>query len=230
MTNLPFDQKKASELIRQCRHLNVFPAFLNHYYPGKPGNPVSSLLQELLDEAVDLLGIMSEAEIRSLVESLPTGIRAFVDLRVKDHLDDLKLRRITFQCLVAFVQNEYFSFKTAVDADLDESEVLKVYPELRDLLDDDGLLRLDDRFTLHDGGIEYKDHVLHYHQFLRRGFTSNPNFDFLNRFIDYFRTTSATNKFRIGIDHTRLMPKEFLERIVEFDAWYGPNFDRNKLD
>lgn len=32
-------------------------------------------------------------------------------------------------------------------------------PELRDLLDDDGLLRLDNRFALHDVGIEYKDHA-----------------------------------------------------------------------
>src|SRR5215210_3128319 len=115
MTNLPFDEKKATELIRQCRHLNVFPGFLNKYYPGEPSNPVSKLLQELLDEAVDLLRIMSEGEIRSLVESLPTGIRAFVDLRVKDDLDDLKLRRIAFQCLVAFVQKGYFPFKTPVD-------------------------------------------------------------------------------------------------------------------
>ena len=145
MTNLLFDQKKAAELVRQCRHLNVFPAFLNHYYPGEPGNPVSRLLQELLDEAVDLLRIMSEAEIRSLVESLPTGIRAFVDLRVKDDLDDLKLRRIAFQCLVDFVQRGYSPFKTAVDGDLDESEVLKVYPELRDLLDDGRIRQRVDR-------------------------------------------------------------------------------------
>jgi hypothetical protein len=230
MTNLPFDQKKAAELIRQCRHLNIFPSFLNKYYPGEPSNPVSKLLQELLDEAVGLLGIMSEAEIRSLVESLPTGLRAVVDLRVKDDLDDLKLRRIAFQCLVAFVQNGYFPFKTAVDGDLGQSEVLKVYPELRDLLDDDGLLRLDDRFTLYDAGIEYKDHVLHYHQFLRRGFTSNPNFDFLNLFIDYYVRTASTNTFRVAIDHSRLMPKEFLQQLVEFDTWYGPRFDRSKLD
>ncbi|HKG58375.1 MAG TPA: hypothetical protein VKB05_01255 [Pyrinomonadaceae bacterium] len=230
MTNLPFDEKKATELIRQCRHLNVFPGFLNKYYPGEPSNPVSKLLQELLDEAVDLLGIMSEAEIRSLVESLPTGIRAFVDLRVKDDLDDLKLRRIAFQCLVAFVQKGYFPFKTPVDADLNRSEVLKVYPELRELLDDDGLLRLDDRFTLHDAGIEYKDHVLHYHQFLRRGFTSNPNFNFLNLFIDYYVRTASTNTFRVAIDQSRLMPKEFLQHLFEFDTWYGPRFDRSKLD
>jgi hypothetical protein len=128
------------------------------------------------------------------------------------------------------VQNGYFPFKTAVDADLNESEILKAYPELRELLDDDGLLRLDDRFTLYDGGIEYKDHVLHYHQFLRRGFASNPNFDFLNLFIDYYVRTASTNTFRVAIDHSRLMPKEFLQHLVEFDTWYGPRFERSKLD
>ena len=65
MINLPFDQKKGAELIRQCRHRNVFPAFLNRYYPATNDNPVSKLLHELINEAVELLKIMSDDEIRS---------------------------------------------------------------------------------------------------------------------------------------------------------------------
>ena len=97
-------------------------------------------------------------------------------------------------------------------------------------IDKKGLLSLDDDFELHDGGIIYKDHVLHYHQFLRRGFTSNPNFDFLGRFINYYRETNGGNTFRIAIDPLRLMPKEYFQHIAEFDAWFGPDFDRRKLE
>lgn len=81
-----------------------------------------------------------------------------------------------------------------------------------------------------DGGIAYKGHVLHYHQFLRRGYTSNPNFDFICRFIAYYHRTRSDNQFRIAIDHRRIMPKEFYQHIIELDTWFGPRFDPEKLD
>jgi hypothetical protein len=230
MNNLPIDQTKVKELIRQCKHLNIFAGSLNRYYPKTTPNPVSDLLAELIEEGVLYLKIMPEEEVRLLVESLPLGIRAYVDLRIKDELDDFKFKRIAFQYLVAVVQAEYLSFKKIVTGDLNESEVIKVYPEIRSLLDDDGLLYIDDRFRLFDGGIEYKDHILHYHQFLRRGYSSNPNFDFLGRFLRCYIQICASNSFRIAIDHHRIMPKEFYQHIVEMDAWYGPRFDRSKLD
>jgi hypothetical protein len=230
MNNLPIDQIKVKELVRQCKHLNVFARDLNHYYPKTASNPISDLLTDLIEEGVEYLKIMSEDEVRLLVESMPPGIRLFVDLRIKDELDDLKFKRIAFQYLVALVQTGYLSFKKIVTNDPNESAVIKVYPEIRSLLDDDGLLYIDDRFRLFDGGIEYKDHILHYHQFLRRGYDSNPNFDFLGRFIRYYLQACVSNSFRVAIDHYRLMPKEFYQHIVEMDAWYGPGFDRSKLD
>jgi hypothetical protein len=108
--------------------------------------------------------------------------------------------------------------------------VLGIYPELKDRTDPDGLLHIDGALRLFDGGIEYKDHILHYHQFLRRGFHSNPNYDFLGRFINYYHQTKARNSFRIAIDHRRIMPKEFYQQLGERDAWFGPPFDRSKLD
>jgi hypothetical protein len=105
-----------------------------------------------------------------------------------------------------------------------------MYPELRTKFDDDGLLYLDDGFRLSDNGIAYKDHILHYHQFLRRGFSSNPNFDFLGKFIRYYYDSKGKNQFRIAIDHRRIMPKEFFRQQGEKDAWYGPRFDRSRLD
>jgi len=100
--------------------------------------------------------------------------------------------------------------------------VLKVYPELRDRFDKDGLLSIDDDLVLHDGAIEYRDHVLHYHQLLRRGYTANPNFDFLGRLSRYHRQTKPANSFRVAIDHRRIMPKEYYERIIELDTRRSP--------
>ena len=107
---------------------------------------------------------------------------------------------------------------------------IEVYPELIEHFDKDGLLIIDDGFELHDGGLIYKDHVLHYHQFLRRGFTSNPNFDFISRFINSYRKTKRQNKHRIAIDPFRIMHRDHFESLMECDGWFGPNFDINKLD
>jgi hypothetical protein len=101
---------------------------------------------------------------------------------------------------------------------------------LRSRIDKDGLLPVGDDLRLLYGGIEYRDHVLHYHQLLRRGYVSNANFDFLGRFLRYYINTKKINHFRIAVDHYRIMPKEFYRHIVEMDRWFGPGFNKGKLD
>ena len=108
--------------------------------------------------------------------------------------------------------------------------VLKKFPELNNKFDKDGLLVIDDGFILHPGGIEYRNYILHYHQLLRRGYNSNPNFDFLGNFINYYQLTKDENQFRIAIDHRRLMPKELYCQIFECDTWYGAQFNSQKID
>lgn len=102
------------------------------------------------------------------------------------------------------------------------------YPELRDKTDDDGLLNIDSSLELLEGGILYRDHVLHYHQFLRRNFTSNPNFDFLQHLVAARRTAGCA--VRVAVDHRRIMSREFYEQIFEFDTWFGAPFDAAALD
>lgn len=97
-------------------------------------------------------------------------------------------------------------------------------------MDDDGLLVLNDRFQLHDCGIFYSGFVLHYHHLLRRGYMSNPNFDFLGAFAEYARASAAVNQFRIAIDHSRIMEQRWFENVVEMDTWRGPPFDASALD
>jgi hypothetical protein len=131
---------------------------------------------------------------------------------------------------MAVMQEQYFTFRQYIAGDINDSEILRHYPELRSRIDKNGLLPIGDDLRLFDGGIEYRDHVLHYHQFLRRGYASNPNFDFLGRFLRYYINTKKINHFRIVVDHYRIMPKEFYRHIVEMDRWFGPEFDKSKLE
>ena len=230
MQQLPIDQKKVDALITQCKHLNEFPIYLNLYFPSTESHPIANLLTDLVRECVQYLSIMTDDEIDSLIDSLPPGLKMLIDHKVTTERDDILLERIALYYIVAVVQEGYISFRQVVASGTSDSKVLKTYPNLRERMDRDGLLYIDETLKLFDGGIEYKDHILHYHQFLRRGYGSNPNFDFLGRFIRHYLQTKNINQFRIAIDHSRLMPKEFYRHIAELDRWFGPDFDRNKLD
>lgn len=230
MTTLPLDEVKISELIRQCHHLNVFPMDLKFQRTGNGHHPIYDILDKLLDEGVEYLKIMSDEEIWALVDALPPQLTGSFRSKPRGPFSDVVLQGLARNYIIMQVYNRYWPIREVVSGHFANSEVFKIYPELQKVTDDDGLLYLDDRFRLSDSGIEYKDHVLQYHQFLRRRYTSQPNFDFLGTFINYYSESNGINEFRIAIDHRRVMPKEFFQRIVELDTWYGPRFDRSKLD
>jgi len=182
-----------------------------------------------VNEAEELLKASSKSEIESLIGSFPPGIGMMVD-RDSDREDHELRKRVALYYIVSEVQRDYYSFRDVINENIQDSIVLGTFPELKTNFDKDGLLRINGEFTLHESGVEYKDHLLHYHQLLRRGYTSNPNFDFLGRLIVYFKKSQPENALRVAIDHKRLMPIEQYCRIFEFDTWYGPPFDSTKLD
>ncbi|HWW62947.1 MAG TPA: hypothetical protein VN181_16350, partial [Thermoanaerobaculia bacterium] len=222
--------KKVRSLINKCRHFNVPPIFFSRYYPPREPHPVSDMLGTLVEECVEYLSIMTDGEVDRLVDDLPMGLKMFLERRPVEGSTRKWLERIALYYLAAVCWEEYFSIKQVLTDKLEDSVVLRTYPELSERLDADGLLHIDDSLEFFDGGIEYKGHILHYHQFLRRGFSSNPNFDFLGRFIRYYHVSKGANGFRIAIDHRRIMPKEYYEHVGEFDTWFGPPFDRGRLD
>lgn len=230
MQQLPLSQVKVKTLVQKCRHFNVFPVFFSHYYPPREPHPVSEMLSELVEECVECLLIMSDDEVDRLVDDFPVGFKMFLERRPVEGSTLSWLERIALYYLASVCQEEYFSIRQVVAGGTDDSVVLNTYPELKDRIDADGLLNIDDALRLFDGGIEYKGHILHYHQFLRRGFSSNPNFDFLGRLIRYYHRTKGENVFRVAVDHRRIMPKEYYMHVGEHDAWFGPPFDRSKLD
>lgn len=229
MHNLPLDQRKLKKLVRLCMHFNIFPLFLPNCLFDQDPPQVATLFSKLVEECRIWLSAITQEEIRSLIDSLPSGISQFI--KSDGNLNQLPdLESVAIYYLVSEVQRKYRPIQNSWDNDLSKSEVLKIYPELEKKLDRDGLLHVDDDLKLLDGGIIYRNHILHYHQFLRRGFTSNPNFDFTGRFLSYYHRTRTINKFRIAIDHRRIMTKENYQQIVELDTWYGPPFDPSKLD
>ena len=230
MQRLPLDESRVRALAEQCRHLNVFPIFIDRYYPKSESHPVSDLLADLVEEALSYLRLLTEADVGSLVSSFPPNIRMFVDYDPNEPLSKSLLERIAIQYLVLLLHEQRISFKEVIANDLNQSIVLQTYPEIRDYLDKDGLVYISDRFTLLEGGIAYKDHILHYHQLLREGYSANPNYDFLRRFSRYYAQTKDTNQFRIAIDHQRLMPKNYYTSFLQKDAWFGPRFDKAKID
>ena len=230
MHHLPIDQPKVDELIKQCKDRNVFAIDLPiYYYNEKKPNSIVSLMNDLMTECVQYLKAMTISEIHSLVSSLSPGVRLIVGYDEVTE-SNFSLDRVAMGYLIEAVQESYLSFKQIISSDNSESKLLQEYPEIRDLLDDDNLLILDEKFKPSAYGIEYKDHVIQYHQFLRRGYRANPNFDFLGRFVNYYFQAKNYNQFRVAIDFHRLMPKEALQHILEMDMWFGATFDRNKLD
>lgn len=227
LQKLPLNSRKLEAFIKQARHYNIPPIYLPQYIPEVRQHPISPLLAELIDEAYNYLSVCQENEIENLFNSIPPGFKMTISSKIET---EKQRRTFALYYVCSEVQLSYFSFKGAIDQDIKDSEVLKLYPELIDKLDRDGLLCIDSEFVLFDSGIEYKNHILHYHQLLRREYTSNPNFDFIGEFIGYYSHTKNNNKFRIAIDHRRIMPKEFFALVGELDTWRGLPFDANKLD
>jgi len=227
---LPVKPNRIDSLRKQCRHHNVFPIFLPNAFFSKEPEPVFRLLEEIVPTCVEHLGRLSPEDLDREIDALPPGLKMMVDEKPTDPKDPEYLERVALYQVATSLDAGYTDFRSAIRNDEDGSAVLDVYPELSKQFDDDGLLFLTPEFQLMDGGIAYRDHVIHYHQFLRRGFTSNPNFDFLGRFAAYSSRTSDTNIFRIAIDHRRIMHRDFYRQIGEFDGWFGPRFDRARLD
>jgi hypothetical protein len=231
MQELVLDSTKVKALIKQCQHLNEYPMLLPRgYYGSRLPEPVLTPLAELVESCVESLSGMKEDALQSFVSDLPDWAQGLIHSGTSTARKDEFLQRVALYHVVVVLQRSYFSYEEAIVGDTCENEVFRRYPELADKIDKDGLLRIDDTVALLDVGVEYKAHVLHYHQLLRRSYSSNPNIDFISAFVNYHMKTKGTNDFRIGIDHRRIMPKEFYRQIMEKAYWFGPKFDRTDLD
>jgi hypothetical protein len=228
MAQLVFNSSDARELQRQCRHHNIFPVDVGDGIAGDAAS-VSAILDPMIDACVRQLHEMTPAEVEAVVQAIPAGLRMMVE-PIENPLSNEYLRRVAGYCIASEMDKAYSPVKDVLDPHPANSEVLEFCPELEARFDEDGLLTLSSDFRLLDGGIKYGEHLLHYHQFLRRGFASNPNFDFLGTLAHYRQKTGELNSFRIAIDHRRIMKYADYRMVMELDTWYGPRFDTEKLD
>lgn len=227
---LPVSDERIQELIWVCRDHNVFPLFLEHHYPGQTEHPVDQFLSTLIPEVAGYLKAHSPDALEEMFRQLPFGMfPGRFGVGHRDLGDPITLERLALGWVIWRTNREYFSWDEVV-APTRESAVLARFPELAAQIDKHGLLQISDEMVLKRGGIIYRDHVLHYHQGLRRGFSSNPNFDFLELLLRYRANSGDRNTFRIGIDHRRLMRASFYREMYESDRWYGAPFDRERLD
>jgi hypothetical protein len=107
------------------------------------------------------------------------------------------------------------------------SRVFSALPSLRDLVDDDGLLdctalAVTDQTILVDG------HSLHYHQLLRRHFTSHINDSLIGTLVEC--ASSGAARLRLAIDDRRLQAAADFSEYMEKDYWYGPPLTSEWLD
>lgn len=90
------------------------------------------------------------------------------------------------------------------------------------------LIQVDNRFVLRKQGIVYTNkHLIFYHPFLRRYFTSN--FTGITSYINELSQLKDIT-LKLAIDPFRINKKEYLIDIIELDHWWGPKFDEQKLN
>jgi hypothetical protein len=116
MQYLPIDQNRVKELIKQCKHLNIFPLRLSHYFPS--------------EDITQYLSIMGDEELDSFTSNLPSWGRIFIDYSPDQSHDSVLLERISLYYIVAVMQEQYFTFSQYTAGDINDSDILKVLPRV----------------------------------------------------------------------------------------------------
>lgn len=228
MTSIPIDEDRLRELAALCQDYQIPALFLPNQLKGQPKNDLERHYMALVKDAEDLLRILDDAEIVQIARDMGSWITRTIEaplLARNRELRDVALFYVSWR-----VRAITTDIREVISAKPGQGRVFEIYPELVELLDADGLLRLDARFHLSDWGILYKEHLLHFHYLLGRGYSGKPNMDFTGAFARYANSSHQLSPCRIAIDADRMMPREALRKYMEFDTWYGPPFDSSRLD
>lgn len=227
---IPISHRKIDKFTRVLRNYNIHPVHLS-FYLDQDNHPVYKPLAELVSEVVSYFPALTDEELLQVA----TTVDRYWQERVSDDLllwrDGEALERLAFYWLCSTVQKEFIDFRAYLRSDyLENSVVYAAFPELRPAHSDEGLLQLNMPGVVpFEDGVFYRDHILQCHQFLRRYFTSQPNHDFLSR-LALYRRKHPDQVVGLAIDHTRLVSKDDMLRMVEKDRWYGPPLDWERID
>jgi len=231
---IPVPTQKIAKLVVKMRHYEIHPTFLPDvdYLYGE-SHPLSPLIEEVVSELCEYLLAATDDELKSTYEVLDSFWREQIDLNLLLHRDPQTVQNMATYLIVTLTHQSYYDVKSYIKADYrEESEVLKIYPELADYEDDEGLIPLGTPGFVPagvGGGIYYKDHLIYYHQYLRRYFTSSPNMPFLNALFEYHKA-HRDQRVAVAIDHLRLMPKELFRQLIERSRSFGPPLAMQSID
>jgi hypothetical protein len=228
MTALPISERDLKQLAELCQDCQAPAIGLPGSLSAKPRTELERVYHRLVSEAADYLRILNDHEIAEIARSMGPWLTRTIEAPLLSR--EREIRDVALFYVSWCVNRARTNFRALLKAMPDQSRVLQAYPEISEFLDEDGLLRINNCFRINEWGILYKDHVLHYHQLLRRGYSGRPNMDFTGPFSRFAITAADRSKFRIAFDHARLVPREELQRGLEFDTWYGPPFDKTRLD
>src|SRR5258708_2430800 len=231
---IPVPTQKIAKLVVKMRHYDIHPTFLPDidYLHGED-HPLYSFVEDIVSKLSEYLLAATDDELKSTYDALDSFWRDQIDLTLLFRRDPQTIQDMATYLVVTLTHQSYYDVKRYIKADYrEESEVLKVYPELADFEDAEGLIPLGTPAFVPaavGGGIYYTDHLLYYHQFLRRYFTANPNMPFLNALFAYHKA-HREQRVAVAIDHLRLMPKELFRQLIERSRSFGPPLAMQSID
>lgn len=228
----PDARENLAAVVHYHRDRDEFPIFFRALYLLPDRN---APMQSAYDAAIDTLKTCIESATNDFRQELTEAVAHFNDDGFLSPTIRENLGRVAHSARIAhaWASSHIYATFSYIEPYLQPgipigSRLLATYPELRDsITPKDFLLRLGHDVTPGHAWVSYKDHEIHPHPGLRRGFHCRVHYGLLGLLWDQL---SAGNDVSIGIDHFRLCPRGELGCIVELDAWFGAPFSLDKVD
>ena len=142
--------------------------------------------------------------------------------------DMLQVPNVVQALLEAATWDDYFAIPESAFLFPDDGDrVLRAAPSLLNKIDDDGLLDITD-IDAQPYGVIYGGFLLHYHQFLWRGFHGSVHVELIHNLLALAR--DGLVEARLAVDPHRLRYLNEYEEFIERDYWYRPPLDDGLLD
>jgi hypothetical protein len=229
MIQFPVEHERFEKLVKISKDHNIFPIFYDRYLEESPYNDVPEFGKMLNEIYNDLIFYFDNFEIHQLkVKFEENTDMCFWYGEFNKLSKDEVVKAISLDHIVTQSNKIYRNIEEIINLNLKTSRIFEIYPELIHKIDKDGLICIDDDFEIVVGGIFYKNHFLYFHQFLRREYFSNPNYDFISLLAEIHKLKSLS--IRIAIDFSRIIEKKDFREYSERDTWYGVNFKEENLD
>ncbi|WP_157146149.1 hypothetical protein [Brachyspira pilosicoli] len=124
------------------------------------------------------------------------------------------------------LSNNYRKLFTYAVTIEDKNIIPRIFPELLDKIDDDGLIDIKEfKDMIYPGVYKYKDFIIFAHRFFKRGCALENSFN--NKLLKKLQIMSENNlvniKIRIDLDLIGLIGTE--QNILEYDYIWGPKFN-----